>query len=238
MRTHIVGLILVAMLSMSLGACAATDDARMATPMPTEAPARVKTLPARTVESQALSDLAARLGVAEEDIVVESTTEIELPSGDLGCPDTTVATPEKTQPGVVMGQELTLAVDGKQYTYHGYNLRVAFCGEVNSAETISGQPLGVELEAIMENLDAQGRDTLTQARDELAGELGVAVDEINVVQAESMQWSDSSLGCPEPGMMYLQAITPGYRVILEHDGEQYDYHADERGNLKLCEPAE
>jgi len=240
MRKQIVGLILVAMLSVATGACAATEDVKVATlaPTPTETPAKVNTVPARTTEAKAISDLAARLEMAEEDIVVESTTEVEIPSGDLGCQGEAIATPEKTQPAMVMGQELTLLADGKKYTYRGYKMRITYCGEVNAAEMTSGEPLGVELEAIMERLDAQGRDTLTQARDTLAGELGVSIDEVNVVQAEPMRWSDSSLGCPEPGMMYAQAITPGYQVILEHDGQQYDYHADAKGFLKLCEPAE
>ena len=51
-----------------------------------------------------------------------------------------------------------------------------------------------------------------------------------------MTWSDSSLGCPEPGLVYTQALVPGYHVILEQAGTQYDYHADRRGNFSLCPP--
>ena len=29
-----------------------------------------------------------------------------------------------------------------------------------------------------------------------------------------MEWRDSSLGCPEKGKLYAQAIRPGYRVVL------------------------
>ena len=41
-----------------------------------------------------------------------------------------------------------------------------------------------------------------------------------------MEWSDASLGRPQPGMMYAQVITPGYLVVLEADGQQYTYHTD------------
>jgi len=39
-------------------------------------------------------------------------------------------------------------------------------------------------------------------------------------------WSDTSLGCPRPGMFYAQVITPGYLITLEVKGEKYEYHTD------------
>jgi hypothetical protein len=44
------------------------------------------------------------------------------------------------------------------------------------------------------------------------------------------------LGCPERGVLYTQAQVPGYQVILELDGQRFDYRADERGIVRLCEP--
>jgi cation transport ATPase len=37
--------------------------------------------------------------------------------------------------------------------------------------------------------------------------MGSNVDNIVLVSAQAMQWSDSSLGCPQPGMVYAQVIT-------------------------------
>jgi hypothetical protein len=64
---------------------------------------------------------------------------------------------------------------------------------------------------------------------------GVPADEIVVTQAQEQEWSDGSLGCPEPGQMYTQAIEPGYHVLLEADGEELDYRATVRGLVRLCE---
>ena len=50
-----------------------------------------------------------------------------------------------------------------------------------------------------------------------------------------MTWSDGSLGCPRPGQVYTQALVPGYQVVLEVEGRQYDYRATERGYYVLCE---
>jgi hypothetical protein len=65
---------------------------------------------------------------------------------------------------------------------------------------------------------------------------GLARDAIRVLGAEAVTWPDGSLGCPEPGMMYTQALVPGYRVRLEARGAVLDYHASARGQPSLCPP--
>ncbi len=64
---------------------------------------------------------------------------------------------------------------------------------------------------------------------------GVAEADIVVVRGESVTWSDGSLGCPQPGMNYTQALVPGYWVVLDADGTDYDYRASARGFFTLCE---
>ena len=59
--------------------------------------------------------------------------------------------------------------------------------------------------------------------------------DIDVLRAESRIWNDGSLGCGKPGQVYTQALVPGYRVILGHAGQQFDYRATERGLFILCE---
>jgi hypothetical protein len=63
---------------------------------------------------------------------------------------------------------------------------------------------------------------------------GVDVSELVVVHAAPVEFNDGSLGCPEPGMGYTQAIVPGYQVIVEHDGAQLDYRASGPGAFRLC----
>ena len=57
---------------------------------------------------------------------------------------------------------------------------------------------------------------------------------IEVLHAEAVTWNDGSLGCAAPGQIYTQATVPGYRVVLGHDGQQFDYRATERGFFLLC----
>jgi hypothetical protein len=57
-----------------------------------------------------------------------------------------------------------------------------------------------------------------------------------LIGAEAVTWSDGSLGCPQPGMAYTQALVPGYRVRLRGPEGEMDYHASTRGALVLCPP--
>lgn len=55
-----------------------------------------------------------------------------------------------------------------------------------------------------------------------------------VTSAMAVTWNDSSLGCPKPGMMYSQVITPGFRVLVEADGKPYDYRFGRGDTPTLC----
>ena len=48
----------------------------------------------------------------------------------------------------------------------------------------------------------------------LAESLEIPEAQIPVLETEVAKWSDTSLGCPQPGMMYAQVITPGFRVRM------------------------
>ena len=59
---------------------------------------------------------------------------------------------------------------------------------------------------------------------------------VEIVSASAVIWSDGSLGCPADGMMYTQALVPGYRVRLRAAGQSLDYHAAANGHVALCPP--
>ena len=67
---------------------------------------------------------------------------------------------------------------------------------------------------------------------DLAERLGVSASDVHIVEAVAVTWGDSSLGCPQPGMQYLQNITDGSLVILNVDGIEYRYTGG--SPLKLC----
>jgi hypothetical protein len=64
----------------------------------------------------------------------------------------------------------------------------------------------------------------------LADALGAHPEEIKVVSTEAVEWPDSCLGVSRPNIRCARVITPGFRIILEANGEQYEYHTDEDGS--------
>jgi hypothetical protein len=61
--------------------------------------------------------------------------------------------------------------------------------------------------------------------------------DIVVLSAEAVTWADGSLGCPQPGMTYTQALVRGYRIVLRAGAQTLNYHATSRGQPAFC-PAE
>jgi hypothetical protein len=72
------------------------------------------------------------------------------------------------------------------------------------------------------------------AVDDLTSVLDVGPDAVTILSVDSVEWSDTSLGCPEPDKIYAQVITPGFLIKLEAAGEEYVYHTDESRFVVLC----
>ena len=81
-----------------------------------------------------------------------------------------------------------------------------------------------------------GLQTLIEkVKNDLAQRLSVATDHINLIEATSVVWPDSSLGCPQEGMAYAQVLTPGYLMLLGHGENIYEYHTSSSTHMVTCE---
>lgn len=74
------------------------------------------------------------------------------------------------------------------------------------------------------------------AREVTAATLGISPDEVTVIAIEPVEWNDASLGCPQPGYVYAQVITPGYSATVEAEGQTYEVHMDSQGYGLICPP--
>ncbi|HEX2910174.1 MAG TPA: hypothetical protein VH186_05155 [Chloroflexia bacterium] len=75
------------------------------------------------------------------------------------------------------------------------------------------------------------------ALQDLVKRTNVTPASVQVVNISQEEFNDSSLGCAEPGRMYTQVITPGYRIQLEANGQTYDYRTSLSGRIVvLCGP--
>lgn len=74
-------------------------------------------------------------------------------------------------------------------------------------------------------LDLAGLEQLTAlAMADLAGRLGVSIDEIALREGTLVVWPDTSFGCPEPDRTYAQVVSDGALILLDHAGATYRYH--------------
>jgi len=74
-------------------------------------------------------------------------------------------------------------------------------------------------------------EAVLKARDFLAAELGISVDEITTISFKAVEWSDSCLGLGGADEICAQMITPGYGVLLEAQGQQYELHTNTTGSV-------
>lgn len=70
---------------------------------------------------------------------------------------------------------------------------------------------------------------------DLAQRLSIDEREITLVSFENVTWRDGSLGCPQPGMMYTQALVDGTRIVLSANNLQFNYHTGGNRGPFLCE---
>ena len=81
---------------------------------------------------------------------------------------------------------------------------------------------------------AQERPEVTNAINDLADRLAVPAGQIELGDLQETTWPDTSLGCPQPGMMYAQVLVPGYRILLRVGGQEFEYHSDRKGRTVYC----
>ena len=67
----------------------------------------------------------------------------------------------------------------------------------------------------------------------LADELDADAGSFRLNSSEGVGWSDSSLGCTQEGMMHVQAITPGYRLVFDLVGMSCATHTNSDGSKML-----
>lgn len=73
------------------------------------------------------------------------------------------------------------------------------------------------------------------AKEDLAQRLSIPVAQINLTEAKAVVWPDTSMGCPQPGMAYLQIPEDGALIVLQVNGISYEYHNGGNRGLFLCE---
>ena len=225
-RAAVVGVVMALVL---LGGCGSESDpdTGQENPVNSATPPPGPTSPGSSSPiEQAKADLAKRLGAGAGEITVVRAEDVTWRDSSLGCP----------QPGMMYAQVLTegtriiLEAAGKQYHYHSSPTRAPFLCE-NPSRPAPSMP--TKPTPTTPTGPVQG-GPVEQAKADLAQRLGVQPAQVKLVSAEEVTWRDGSLGCPQPGMRYTQALVNGSRIVLESGGKKYEYHSGGRRGPFLC----
>jgi len=170
---------------------------------PTPAPPLANAAPANTARQALARELDTKL----EDIRVVSVVQVDWPDGCLG-----IAKPGMmcTQ-AIVPGYQIILEANGNEYEYRS---------------DLSGRQVVLAPERVRE---AAIPAAIFEVRSAAAAELGLGLDTVRIVSVEKVDWPDPCLGVPDPLELCAQVITPGYRIVLNANGQQVIYHTDETG---------
>lgn len=130
-------------------------------------------------------------------------------------------------------------------------LIVSGCGAASDNQTVPAQPAPVKsvkpapgntMKELPENpnhppakpeFEGIPGVLLDKVRDAIAAE-GVDRNSVKFERAEPVTWPDGSLGCPQPNMMYTQALVEGYWLVAHAEGVEYDYRVARNGGLMRC----
>ena len=86
-----------------------------------------------------------------------------------------------------------------------------------------------------DSISGSAEPLMKRAKEDLANCKGIDKEKIAVAVVKAVNWPDTGLGCPEPGMVYARVITRDYRILLSYDGKIYEYHSDQGGRVIYCQ---
>ncbi len=154
-------------------------------------------------QQAAIANLSQTLGIPADQIKLVSSEAVTWPNGCLGVQKLGVMCTQIVTPGY----RIVLEAGGKQYEIHT-NLDGSSIVPANNALQVPGP---ADMVAIHQ----------------LATNLGIADSQVTLVSSAAVEWPDSCLGVALFQVMCSQIVTPGYLVVLEAGGRQYEYHTNQ-----------
>ena len=73
-----------------------------------------------------------------------------------------------------------------------------------------------------------------QAMEDLANQLSIDVNQIELTKIVPAKWPYDNLGCPLPEAGSIDTNTPGYQILLKANDQVYTYHTDGKNWIGLC----
>jgi hypothetical protein len=68
-----------------------------------------------------------------------------------------------------------------------------------------------------------------EAQRRISESLNLPVEQVEIVSAEQVNWRDGCLELGGPEESCIQAVTPGWRIVVRVDAQEYEVRTDEMG---------
>ena len=114
----------------------------------------------------------------------------------------------------------------------------AFGVAIPSDPVADHPPLAILMMSNTSRVEPLSLDALVQAALlDAARVTGRPRADLRVLDAVAVEWPDGSAGCPEPGVLYTQAVVPGYRIRIQAGQAVLNYHATRHSQAPVLCPA-
>jgi hypothetical protein len=104
---------------------------------------------------------------------------------------------------------------------------LAACGQPSSATPPAATSPAPTVTPIRVDLTPAQR----AAMQALVEAITVPIDQVRLISTEAVQWPDGCLGIVRMGVMCSKEPVDGLRIILEANGQQYEFHANQDGTV-------
>jgi hypothetical protein len=192
---------------------------KVESPVPTPLPGAIEF---SDVAHELRMKATAKMDVPPDSLTALSVEGVTWRDASLGCPE----------PGKMYAQVLT---DGWRAVYQnteGDRIEVHATQDLDAfviCENAEGDPVD-------RPVTSKDHPAVQAAVANLARQLDVDEEAITAERVEPVDWPNSCLGCGGKAESCLTVITPGYRVMLEHEGSVYEMRTDRVGrSVRLCE---
>lgn len=135
-----------------------------------------------------------------------------------------------SQTAETIGPNVPTWVDRPNFWAQG-NLIVLYVGHdpaiIDTLNGVLGQPI-VQGKAPTTSLPT---NLVPNAQKQLANALNIAESEIQILSVQQDQWPNACLGLAQTGETCAQVVTPGWKVIVDVAGQQYEIRANQDGSV-------
>ncbi len=156
-------------------------------------------------ETEAQNLVAKQFGFEPSKVILLKTTEKIWINSCLELPNVD----EECSPDEVPGFLILLYADNFVFEVHSDTQSQNIRAINYLSQYLSPLEVAIRFLSVLENLPAE---------------------EINVITFEPVEWPDSCLGVVEEGIVCAPVITPGYKILLDANGSNFEFHTDFYGS--------